>query len=125
VASLARGARSWGVVELGKGGKGKDTVACPGWLARRGHRRGDAAMGVDVALGVAVEGYRGLSPLGRSQGGHTGAPWLDVRASRRPGHPITRALVRSGIGEKVRREEIGDDRLGRRVGLSPWLGGPS
>jgi hypothetical protein len=79
-------------------------AAHPGWLARRGRRRGDAAMGGVVALGMVVEGHRGLFPLGRPRGRHMGAPWLGVRASRPPGHPIARArecgVARSAVGKK-------------------------
>jgi hypothetical protein len=72
-------------------GQGHGHGARPGWLARRKLQRGSAAVGGVTALGMAEEGQRCLFPLGRPRGMHTGAPWLGVRASRRPNRPIARA----------------------------------
>jgi hypothetical protein len=53
----------------------------------------------------------------------TGAPWLGMRASRRPARPIARVLVRRGgarhgvrrKGEKVRRKKEGRLASGSRL----------
>jgi hypothetical protein len=83
-----------GVVELGQEVRGQTrTMACPGWLAGRVRRRGVTAVDGDVTFGMAAEGIGVFSP-GQPRCWHTGAPWLGVHASRRPDHPITRALVR-------------------------------
>jgi hypothetical protein len=74
---------------------------------RRGHRRGVATVDGDDAFGVVADGI-GVFPPGNPRCWLTGAPWLGVRASRRPGHPGECGAVRSvGCWEgNVRRRKM-------------------
>jgi hypothetical protein len=79
-------------------------------------------MGSVAALGVAEEGQRGLFPLGRPRGVHTGAPWLGLRASQRPVRPIARALVRrGGVAAWCDAEQRGKVEKKTEEGADTWV----
>jgi hypothetical protein len=96
---LQEGLSSGGIRARSRRRKGKDKVARPGWLARRGHRRGVTAVDGDVAFVVAVEGIGVFSP-GES-------PMLAHRRAlaRRACQPAARPSQR--MHTRVRRGAVG------------------
>jgi hypothetical protein len=72
-------------------------AARPGWLARRGHRRGGMTVGGDDTFGVAAEGIGVFSPWGTPNAGsraHPGSACVPAGGPAVPSHVRASAAQR-------------------------------